>query len=226
MEKKHCSHFVEGQYSIFYTKTISTQGNHACFEYKILLGGVHAYKLLYRKWLRPQDRPRMSWRRLHLPAILETCADLPGGAKESCRVEEGAACVVLWSLLPSTSHLLPNTHTLYMARSLLLRLKQRSGIKQWQVVDFHLHVYSCAQVISLLRSGNYSYPRAQNSPSVWNRRIRSSRGHSDNLLDNTNIIIITFCCLHVCLILFMTEIQFQLNKTINFFWLLHRYNLE
>lgn len=137
---------------------------------------------------------------------------------------EGKPCVVQYS---GTCSLRPHTHTAgSMVIPLLLSLKQRSGINQWQVVDFHLHVYSCAQVISLPRSGNYSYPRAQNSPSVWKRRIRSSRGHSDNLLDNTNIIIITFCCLHVCLILFMTEIQFQLNKTINFFWLLHRYNLE
>lgn len=41
--------------------------------------------------------------------------------------------------------------------------------------------------------------------------------HPDNLFGNTNVIIIRFCCLSVCVILFMAEIQFWLNETINFF---------
>lgn len=144
---------------------------------------------------------------LHLPAILEMPGDPPGRARASYEEKD------TWdTLVPAT--------LIHILLALLLNLRFPPAFIQlcagfWSI--------SISMSISLQRPGNESYPRAENSISVWKRWIRSSRGHSDNLFDNTNVIIITFCCLHVCVILFMAEIQFQLNKTINFFWLLHQY---
>lgn len=56
--------------------------------------------------------------------------------------------------------------------------------------------------------------------------MRCSGGYPDNLFGNANVIIITFCCLCVCVILFMAEIQFCLNETINFFLDSSQYNFE
>lgn len=92
--------------------------------------------------------------------------------------------------------------------------------------NVQLSIWTCHWIsISMFRPRKLELSQCIKCTSVWKQWLKSGGGHCDNLFDNWNVML-TFCYLQVYLILFMSEIQFRPNKSINLFWLLHQYNLE